>query len=81
MSEYRDEVDKAISEALQQVAPEAEAVSLEANTNLRDQVEMDSVGFLNFITALERRLDLDIPEVDYPRLSSLAGCRRYLIDG
>jgi len=71
-------VEQEIIAALREVAPEAETDELEGGVNLRDQIDMDSVDFLNFVTALERRLDVKIPEQDYPKLSSLDGCRRYV---
>ncbi len=36
------------------------------------------MDFLNFITALHEALGVDIPEADYPRLATLAGCIEYL---
>lgn len=78
MSEKTVDVEQEIMAALQEVAPEAEPDKLQAGVNLRDQIDMDSVDFLNFVTALERRLDVKIPEQDYPKLSSLDGCRRYM---
>lgn len=78
MTTADETVDAAVNAALEEVAPDADVQSIDPARNLRDQVELDSVDFLNFVTALERRLDVRIPEVDYPRLSSLEGCRRYL---
>ncbi len=51
---------------------------LEPRKSFRDQFEIDSVDFLNFILNLEKVLDRKIPEVDYPKLSSLEGCLTYL---
>ncbi|MBA1147541.1 acyl carrier protein [Ectothiorhodospiraceae bacterium WFHF3C12] len=78
MTVDNDTLDEAVTAALEEVAPDVDVSSLDPHRNLRDQVELDSVDFLNFVTALERRLDLRIPEGDYPKLSSLEGCRRYL---
>lgn len=78
MTATDQKVDAAVRAALEEVAPDADVEHIDAARNLRDQVELDSVDFLNFVMALERRLDMRIPEVDYPKLSSLDGCRRYL---
>ena len=67
-----------VLQALSEVAPEADTSALDPEINFRDQVEIDSVDFLNFVVALERRLGMKIPETDYPKLSSLGGCLRYL---
>lgn len=63
---------------LTSVAPEAEIDSLDDRLSFRDQLEIDSVDFLNFVLSLERALGIRIPEIDYPRLSSLGGCLKYL---
>jgi acyl carrier protein len=67
-----------ILEALQGVAPDIDTAGIDEHSNFRDQYEIDSVDFLNFVLALERRLA--IAEADYPSLSSLGGCLRYLAD-
>jgi len=41
-------------------------------------LEIDSVDFLWFMLALEKRLGLVIPELDHPKLSTPAGCSGYL---
>lgn len=60
------------------IAPEVDGVSLDPDRAFRDQIELDSVDFLNFVLALEQRLGRRIPEIHYPRLSSLQGCLDYL---
>lgn len=77
MAGNREQVDAAVYAALEEVAPDVDVAGLDPRVNLRDQMELDSVDFLNFVTVLERRLGVRIPEVDYPKLSSLDGCRRY----
>ncbi len=65
---------------LREAAPDADPDSLEADTPFRDQFEMDSVDFLNFVLGLEKRLGVSIPEYDYPQLASLEGARYYLTE-
>ena len=71
-------IEQAIDAALNRVAPEVEVRALDRRIALRDQFEMDSVDFLRFVLDLERRLGVAIPQVDYPKLSSLGGCAAYL---
>lgn len=66
-----------ILEALQEVAPEIDPGLLIENTNFRDQCEIDSIDFLRFVLILESKAGIKIPETDYPKLSSLAGCVTY----
>jgi acyl carrier protein len=73
-----DELRQQVIEALLGVAPEVDAASLLPDVSFRDQFDMDSVDYLNFVLSLEERLGVRIPELDYPKLSSLKGCLAYL---
>ncbi|BBO76336.1 hypothetical protein DSCW_37530 [Desulfosarcina widdelii] len=73
-----EEIDRIVLEMLGQVAPEAPLDNLDAQRPFRDQFAFDSVDFLNFILKLEEKTGVSIPELDYPALSSLEGCRSYL---
>jgi acyl carrier protein len=67
-----------VRSALISVAPEAEDQSLDLDADFRDQMDLDSMDFLNFVIALHEATGLDIPERDYPQLASLKGCIAYL---
>jgi len=69
---------RVILDTLVAIAPEADPDALDPERAFRDQIELDSVDFLSFVMALEKRLDRPIPVVDFPRLSSLQGCLQYL---
>lgn len=71
-------LDDVILDCLRAVAPEADAGALRAEKPFRDQLEIDSIDFLNFVLGLEKRLGLKVPEMDFPQLSTLDGCRAYL---
>jgi len=73
-----EEIKKTILDTLTRIAPEIDAESIETNTTFRDQLDLDSMDFLNFVLALHDRLGIDIPEADYPRLSTLDGAIAYL---
>jgi acyl carrier protein len=60
------------------IAPEARETELDPVAPLRDQIDIDSMDFLNFVTAVHKQLGVPIPELDYPRLSSLNGAVHYL---
>jgi acyl carrier protein len=74
----RDEIRAAVLEALLGVAPDIDAAALDPAPAFRDQFDFDSMDYLNFVTALHQRFGFDIPEHDYPELSSLDGSVRYL---
>jgi acyl carrier protein len=65
---------------LGEIAPEADLASLRPDLNLRDQLDIDSMDFLNFVIALHKTFAIEIPETDYPRLSTLDGCVAYIAE-
>jgi len=68
----------AILETLSEVAPEIDIAAVDPKTELREQFDLDSMDMLNFVIGLHERLGIDIPEADYPKLSTLEGAIRYL---
>ncbi len=76
----RDEIQSLVLEMLSQIAPETDLDKLDPARSFRDQFEFDSVDYLNLVMTLEERLELKIPQVEYPRLASLDGCTGYLAD-
>jgi acyl carrier protein len=67
-----------IAQVLATIAPEVDLEALDARAPLRDQVDLDSMDFLNLIVGLHERLQIDIPESDYARLVSLDDLVAYL---
>jgi acyl carrier protein len=63
---------------LQRIAPEIEPGSLDAHQALREQVDLDSMDWLNFLIALSQSFKVDIPEADYERLRTLDDLVQYL---
>ena len=70
--------EELIKKALYQVAPDIEGLDIEPDVTFRDQFEIDSMDNLNFIIALSKATNLDIPEADYSQLQTFSGCQRYL---
>lgn len=66
---------------LKTIAPEADFSELEPDVEFREQLDIDSMDFLNFVIGLHERTGIDIPEEDYPALETLAGCTTYLARG
>ena len=72
------ELRAAVVSALASVAPEVEEITLDPAQDIRDQLEIDSMDFLNFMMALNQTLGIEVPEQDYADVSNLDGCVRYL---
>jgi len=73
-----DEIRAAVLRALSEVAPEADEATLRPDVNLRDQLDIDSMDFLNFVIGIHEEIQVDIPEADYPRLQTLDDFVAYL---
>jgi acyl carrier protein len=74
----RDELRATVLHCLGEVAPEADPARVEPDVSFRDQLDLDSMDFLNFVIALHQALGVDVPEIDYPKLATLDGCVEYL---
>jgi acyl carrier protein len=72
------EIRKIVQEELNNIAPEVDLTTVDPAADLRDAIDIDSMDFLNFVTALHHRTGVDIPEIDYPKLATLSGIVSYL---
>ncbi|MGE0462599.1 MAG: acyl carrier protein [Vicinamibacterales bacterium] len=67
-----------VRQSLATVAPETAAMEIDADAPLREEYDLDSMDFLNFVIGLHKATGVQIPETDYPRLATLAGAVAYL---
>lgn len=67
-----------VLEVLGAIAPEADLAALDPRADLRDELEIDSMDLLHFAIGLHEQTGIEIPESDYPRIATLAGCVAYL---
>jgi acyl carrier protein len=65
-------------EILRSIAPEVEPGDIEPATPLRNQIDLDSMDWLNFLIGLHQRLGVNIPEADYAKLVTLDNVLDYL---
>jgi len=72
------DIRAAVIGVLKSIAPELEEESLDPARPLRDQIDLDSMDWLNVIVALHERLQVDIPEADYAKLVTLTDVVAYL---
>ena len=73
------EIREVVLRALNSVAPEVDLESIDPGRNLRDQIDIDSVDFLNFIIGINKELGVDIPDADVAKLVTLNSCVAYLL--
>jgi acyl carrier protein len=74
----RDEIKDVILEIIEDIDEEADFANLDADAPLRDQLDLDSMDFLDIVMELRKRYKLQIPEEEYPQLATLASCVNYL---
>jgi acyl carrier protein len=65
---------------LTEVAPDLDASQIGDDDHLQDDLGLDSMDFLNLVSALHKRFGLPIPEADYPRLATPAKAVAYLAE-
>lgn len=74
----KEDIRTAFIEELLDIAPDIDPDTLGEDDLLQDDLELDSMDVLNLVTALHRRLNVDIPETDYPQIATLALAVSYL---
>lgn len=74
----RQDIRSDIVSVLTSIAPEVEPEELEDQVLLRDQVDLDSMDWLNFLVGIHKKLSVDIPESDYQKLRTLADLIEYV---
>lgn len=74
------EIRKLAAELLSDIAPETDPEALPGDRDIREELDIDSMDFLNFIVALAKQTELAIPEEDYPRLFTMDGIAAYVAE-
>jgi acyl carrier protein len=73
-----DAIKSLVLKELRKIAPEAEPDQIDPSSDLREQIDLDSMDLLNLMIAIHQATGVDIPEADYPQMTSLNGCVAYL---
>ena len=73
-----DETRSIVLRCIRRVAPEVNPDEIEPDVNLRDQLDIDSMDFLNIVIAIDRETGVDIPEENYPELLTLDALVSYV---
>ena len=72
------DIRKVVQEELNNIAPEVDLATIDPASDLREAIDINSMDFLNFITAIHHRVGVEIPELDYPKLVTLDGAVAYV---
>jgi len=73
-----EEIREVVIEILEDIAPDEDLSSLKDEIAFREQLELDSMDFLDIVMELRKRYRVQIPEEDYTQLASMASTVTYL---
>ena len=74
----KDEIKNTVLRVLGGIAPEADLTQIKPQVGFREQLDIDSMDFLNFVIGLNKELGVEVPESDYSKVSTLDGSVEYL---
>ena len=74
----REQVREAVLSIIADIAPDEDLSAMKDEETLRDQLDLDSMDFLDIVMELRKRFNIEVPEKDYQELISLASCVAYL---
>ncbi|HEX3598508.1 MAG TPA: acyl carrier protein [Lacipirellulaceae bacterium] len=72
------EIREEVLDILSDIAPDEDLSNLDDNVNFREQLELDSMDFLDIVMELRKRYRVQIPEDDYVNLASMSTTVAYL---
>ena len=73
-----EEIRQALLEILGRIVPDEDLSQLDDSVPFREQMELDSMDFLDIVMELRKQYRVQIPEDDYVNLTTMAGAVSYL---
>ena len=74
----KEEIGQAIIEIIKDIVPDEDCSNVDPQVALRDQLELDSMDFLDIVMELRKLYKVEVPEAEYGELASLESCMAYL---
>lgn len=75
----KDECKKLVIDIIADIAPDEDLSDIKPEVRLREQLQLDSMDFLDIVMELRKRHGIEVPEADYMKLASLESCAEYLL--
>ena len=72
------DIRKIVLDIISDIAPDEDITSIDDQKSLREQLDLDSMDFLDIVMELRKRHKVEVPQEDYPKLATLASCVSYL---
>jgi acyl carrier protein len=73
-----EEVRQVVLDIIADIAPDEDLGTLKDEVSLREQIDLDSMDFLDIVMELRKRHKVEVPAEDYPKLATMASCVTYL---
>jgi acyl carrier protein len=74
----KDDCKKLVIDIISDIAPDEDLTAIKSEIRLRDQLQLDSMDFLDIVMELRKRHGIEVPEAEYQQLASLDSCAAYL---
>lgn len=74
----RDEIAQTVLDIIRDIVPDEDCSEVDPDQNLRDQLDLDSMDFLDIVMELRKQHGVEVPESDYPKLATLNSTVEYL---
>jgi acyl carrier protein len=71
-------VRQIVIDIIADIAPDEDVTGLDDSKSLREQLDLDSMDFLDIVMELRKRHKVEVPQEDYPKLATLESCVTYL---
>ncbi len=72
------DVRQIVIDIISDIAPDEDVSNIDDAKSLREQLDLDSMDFLDIVMELRKRHKVEVPQEDYPKLASLQSCVAYL---
>jgi acyl carrier protein len=72
------DISAIILDIISSIAPDEDLSDIKPDVRLREQIDLDSMDFLDIVMELRKRHGVEVPEEDYPKLATLNSCVEYL---
>jgi acyl carrier protein len=74
----KEQIRATVLEIISQIIPDEDLSALKGDIPIREQVELDSMDFLDIVMELRKRYGIEVPESEYTELATLDGSVAYL---
>ncbi|MCH6258932.1 phosphopantetheine-binding protein [Puniceicoccaceae bacterium K14] len=73
-----EECKQVVIDIIAEIAPDEDVSDINPDVALREQLDLDSMDFLDIVMELRKKHGIEVPEADYGELASLGSCAAYL---